>query len=89
MKKNIKKIKIGHHVIIGDLIEQHPEAAMFLITEYGINCVNCFAAGFDTLKQGARIHGIIGEDFEELISELESYLEEQKSIENEESSIIN
>jgi len=84
MKKNIKKIKINSHIIIADLIEQYPEAAMFLITEYGINCVNCFAAGFDTLKQGAKIHGIIDDDFIQLVADLEEYLEEQ-SIEDQSS----
>jgi len=75
MNKPLKKIKINPNIIISDLISAYPEAAIFLITEYGINCVNCFAAAFDTLKQGARIHGIIDDDFVQLISDLEEYLE--------------
>lgn len=75
MKQNKKEIKINPDVIISDLIEQYPESAMFLITEYGINCVNCFAAGFDTLRQGARIHGIIDDDFDQLMKDLEEHLE--------------
>jgi len=68
------KFKLNPNLIISDLIEQYPEAGLFLITEYGINCVNCFAAGYDTLKEGAEIHGIVGKDFKDMLAALEKFI---------------
>lgn len=52
---------------IADLIENYPEVVDFLTQEYGFYCVTCLASGFENLEQGARSHGIVGEDFEEMI----------------------
>lgn len=65
-------------ILIADLLEIEPEVAIFLLTEYGIHCVNCFAAAFDTLEEGARIHGIVGADFEELLQGVEAIVFNKK-----------
>ena len=55
-------------ILISELADSYPEVALFLTTEYGFHCVGCFASQFDTLENGARIHGIEGEDFEEMMA---------------------
>ncbi len=74
MEKNIKKIDI--HKNINDLLMEFPEIAPVLTYEYGLYCVNCVIAEFDTLADGAEIHGIKGEFFTEMISHLESVINE-------------
>ena len=40
-----------------EIMEKHPEAAKILIQK-GMHCLGCGMAAFETLKQGAIMHGI-------------------------------
>lgn len=63
--------KIPKDIPIPDLLENWPELEEVLTYEYGFHCANCIFAGFDTLEEGAALHGIEGEYFEELHTHLE------------------
>jgi len=41
-----------------------------LMEDYGLHCVSCFAAGFDTLEEGAKIHGYDDRDIEKMVVRL-------------------
>lgn len=80
-KKELKKIgskskrkKIDIDMPLSELIELYPELAEILTNEYGLHCVNCMISDFDTLEQGALIHGIEGEFFLEMVSRLEDVI---------------
>lgn len=64
-----EKLTIGKDTAIEDLIEENPEMNDVLY-EYGLYCGNCFAAGWDTLEEGAKMHGLEDDEIEELIQEL-------------------
>ena len=68
MKKN--KIKIDRKMNLAELVMDHPELAQVLNEDYGLHCVNCFAAGFDTLEEGAKIHGYDDKDIEKMVERL-------------------
>ncbi len=51
---------------LGDVVSLYPIAADVLL-EYGLHCVGCFAAGFDTLESGARLHGMTDAEIDEMI----------------------
>ena len=61
-----------------EIIEKNPDAIMILF-EKGMHCIGCGMAGFETLEQGALVHGI---DVDELVKELngENKLKEKKKI---------
>ena len=61
--------KIGKDTGIEEIIEANPEMNEVLY-EYGLYCGNCFAAGWDTLEEGAKMHGLEDDEIEELIQEL-------------------
>lgn len=63
------KNKIDKNTNIAELIEENPDLNDVLY-EYGLYCGNCFAAGFDNLEEGAKIHGLEDDEIEELIQEL-------------------
>ena len=63
-------MKIDRHINLAQLVEEHPKLAEVLNEDYGLHCVNCFAAGFDTLEEGAKIHGFDDEDIEEMVKRL-------------------
>jgi len=55
-------------------MEDYPELAQALADEYGLHCVGCFAAGFDTLEAGAKIHGYDDDDIKEMVEYLNQLL---------------
>lgn len=67
-------VKIDPDTTISELAMNHPEVVDFLIHEYGFHCVGCFVSEFESLIEGAQVHGIIGEDFEEMISRAEDII---------------
>lgn len=78
---NIKKRKDGKPWIsldpkmkMSDLTITYPELIEPLTYDYGLHCVNCMIAEFDTLEEGAVIHGIEGEDFTDMIKDLEDII---------------
>lgn len=61
-KKVIKKVKkkssaITKDSIISDVVLAHPETIVVFM-QYGLHCVGCSMAQFDTIASGARSHGI-------------------------------
>lgn len=58
-------------MLLMDAIEKYPEIAPIL-TGYGLHCVGCHFSSFDTIEAGAKIHGLIGEDFEMMLKDINS-----------------
>jgi len=62
MKKNNKKpikktSKIEKDMTIAEVVKMHPQT-MEVFFNYGLHCVGCFAAEFDTVESGARVHDV-------------------------------
>ncbi|MBE0573564.1 DUF1858 domain-containing protein [Candidatus Dojkabacteria bacterium] len=64
---------------MSELVQKYPELVEPLTYDYGLHCVNCMIADFDTLQEGAVIHGIEGEDFEDMIKDLEEIINGESS----------
>lgn len=60
MEKISKKMKIG------DVLDKFPKT-LKVFTEYGFHCIGCAASSFETIEQGAKVHGI---NIDKLIEEL-------------------
>ena len=60
------KEKIIKEMKIDEVLKNYPET-LSVFVKYGFHCIGCAAANFETLEQGAMIHGITTE---ELIEEL-------------------
>ena len=70
------KFKVDPNILISDLTAAYPQVGEYLQLEYGFHCVGCFASEFDTLVEGAQLHGIIGADFAHMLSEVERIISE-------------
>lgn len=57
-----------------DAVQNHPEILQ-VFAEYGLGCVGCMAARFETLEQGAAAHGI---DIDALIADLNKAIADNK-----------
>jgi hybrid cluster-associated redox disulfide protein len=56
------QIVIDKSMNLRDLIGQYPEAAN-VFAAYGIGCLGCAMAHFETIEQGITAHGINIDDF--------------------------
>lgn len=57
-----------------EAVQNHPEILQ-VFAEYGLGCVGCMAARFETLEQGAAAHGI---DVEALVADLNKAIADNK-----------
>lgn len=67
-------MKITPDTPISEIVEKYPELADYLIREYGFHCVHCFAADFETLEEGAAVHGVVDHYLDDLLDELNGML---------------
>ncbi len=72
--KTKTKIKIGRKMNLAELVNLYPDLVKVLMEDYGLHCVSCFAAGFDTLEEGAKIHGYDDKDIEKMVKRLNSLI---------------
>ncbi len=72
-----QNIKIDPQISITKLLEDYPFLEEILTLEYGFHCANCMFAEFDTLEDGASLHGIEGEYFQELLLDIETRIHEK------------
>ncbi len=56
---------------IGDVASRYPETFEVFV-RFGLHCIGCHVAAFETIEQGALSHGI---DVDELVRELNEAVE--------------
>lgn len=61
---------------IGDVIKEWPDIAPIMLS-YGLHCVGCHVSGFETIEQGCMGHGMPVEMLDELMEELNMFVQEQ------------
>jgi len=71
-------MKITRKTNLLELIKKHPKIARVLVEDYGLHCVGCIAAAFETLEQGAKAHGMGRREIEKMVDKLNSKLQAPK-----------
>jgi hybrid cluster-associated redox disulfide protein len=74
VNKNNVVAHVTKEMNLGEVIFKYPEASEIL-TDYGLHCVGCFASSFDTIEQGAKIHGMSDEEMQEMIDRINEFIE--------------
>lgn len=76
-------LKITKDSNIGEIAYEYPHLAQVLAEDYGLHCISCFAASFDTLESGAGIHGMNSQEIDEMVIRLnkiqDQYLKKQRN----------
>ena len=65
--------KITKDMTIGKVLENNPDDALKLsevMSSFGLHCVGCGAAMFETLEQGVKVHGMDDAKVDELVEKL-------------------
>lgn len=64
--------KITKQMKIEEVVKKYPETAE-IFAKHGFHCIGCVAASFESIEEGALVHGI---DVEELIKDLNKAIQE-------------
>lgn len=63
--------QITEDMTLAEVLQRYPQTAV-VFSRYGIHCVGCHIANWETLAQGARAHGV---DLGTLLKDLNQSLE--------------
>jgi hybrid cluster-associated redox disulfide protein len=69
--------KITKDTALGEIVAKHPESARVMLS-YGLHCVGCHVAGWETLEQGAKAHGLSDEQIGQMVSEINNLIAKKK-----------
>lgn len=86
MNKPADIIKVDRQTNLGAIVRQWPATAKVML-DYGLHCAGCLANQFDTVEQGAAIHGMSEEELNEMLGRInETIKNPPKETENEKNS---
>ena len=77
MAKKEEKKKITRQTIIADTVEINPDAPQIMF-KYGLHCIGCHVALWETVEQGCQAHGMSEEDIDKMVKELNEEKKEEK-----------
>lgn len=63
------KEQITKNMTFQEALEKSPEAAGIMM-KYGLHCIGCHIAPFETIEQGCLSHGIEEKDIDKMIKEI-------------------
>jgi len=69
--------KISKEMPLGEVVKSFPPAVPVML-KYGLHCVGCHVAAFETIEQGARAHGMSDEGIAKMVEEMNKAVEEEK-----------
>ncbi|MCL2856065.1 MAG: DUF1858 domain-containing protein [Defluviitaleaceae bacterium] len=71
---------ISKDMVIADIIDKDRRLGMFLM-QNGMHCFGCGAAQHETLEEACAVHGFGADKVEELVTQMNSFLEKLKEAE--------
>lgn len=63
------KQRITKDMTLGEVVSKFPETVKIMLS-YGLHCVGCHVAAFETIEQGALAHGMDKRQIEEMLKEM-------------------
>lgn len=74
-KKESQENGIRKDMIIAEIVAKFPYLAEYIM-DYGVHCVGCGVASFETLEEGFMAHGMTAENVDVIIEELNKVIVE-------------
>ena len=69
--------RISKELALGEVVRRFPEAVPVML-DYGLHCIGCHVAAFETIEQGAIAHGMSDADLEKMLSEMNKAVEKDR-----------
>jgi hybrid cluster-associated redox disulfide protein len=70
-----EKPEFSKDLIIMDVAKFYPEVVEVFM-DYGLHCIGCHVSGYETVEEGAMGHGIMGDDFDNLLEDAKERIAE-------------
>lgn len=67
--KKEKRQMITRDMNLADVLFRWPQTAEVFM-DYGLHCVGCGAAGFDTIEMGAQVHQLGEEEIKQMVTDV-------------------
>ena len=64
-----KRQKITKDMLMGEIVQKYPQVIPALM-DLGLHCIGCHAAGFESLEEGFKAHGMDDKQVDEAIKKL-------------------
>jgi len=61
--------KISRGMTLGEVVSKYPDSVPIMLN-YGLHCVGCHVAAYETVEQGAKAHGMTDEDIDKMLAEM-------------------
>jgi len=61
--------KITREMTLGEIVMKHPETTEVML-KYGLHCIGCHVASWETIEQGAMAHGMNEKEIKEMMQKL-------------------
>jgi len=63
------KNEISKDMTLGEVVQKYPQAAEIMMS-YGLHCIGCHVATWETIKQGAMGHGMGEKEIDKMVKEI-------------------
>ena len=70
--------KISKEMALGEVVRTFPDSVPVMLN-YGLHCIGCHVAAFETIGQGARAHGMSDKDIEKMLAEMNKAIKTNKA----------
>ncbi len=65
----MKKDKVNKNMTLGEAIQKYPESAEIMMN-YGLHCIGCHVATWETIEQGALSHGMSNKEIDKMVKDI-------------------
>ena len=74
-----KKDKVTKNMTLGLIITKYPETAE-IMTNFGLKCVGCHVATWETIEEGTKGHGINKKTMKEMLSKMNKSIKSNEEV---------
>lgn len=72
--------KITKNMTFQEIMKNCPGCAEILLS-YGLHCIGCHVAAFETLEQGCKAHGLSDDKIDEIVEKINNLIEKNEEVE--------
>ena len=71
------KENVNKSMTLGEVVEKFPESAEVMMN-YGLHCIGCHVASWETIEQGAQAHGLSEQQIKKMVDEINQTIAKSK-----------
>jgi hybrid cluster-associated redox disulfide protein len=76
-KTEDKTSGITKDMLLGDIVQRYPEATEAML-KHGLHCIGCHVSFYETLEQGALVHGMTPKELDSMVLEMNALVKKSK-----------